>query len=369
MTYARMFDPWLRVVLVFVLSFAASCDEPQSGDRVSVGSGCGSSDVVTDDDDQADDDTMDDDDAADDDTVADDDVADDDTGVPDDDTSDDDTTEVDCESIPDGPFQFTVKMGPKATEDLAFDDEGNLIGADSGNLFKSPYTGTPTPFVANAGGFIAGLRALPDGDIVYSDTSTNTIYRASSDGSHWAVLSGMNYGNGIEIGLDGFVYVAEQTGGRVRRIDPDTGDFTILAEGLDAPNGISFSPDYRTLYIGSFGWGKIWSLEVDEDGNPGELVLLVDNLAGGMLDGMAVDACGNIYVCEYIAALVWRISPDGQNRVPIVNLSSETSWIPNMQWGSGVGGWESDVLYVNDISANKLYEVPVGVPDKPRLYP
>ena len=363
-------DTVWRVSRVLLWVFASSCSEPQARDGVSVGSGCGGDpwddDVVGDDDDDSagDDDTGGpDDDASDDDTVPDDDAADDDTA------DDDTTTDVDCDNLSWGPFSYTVKYGPKAGEDLAFDDEGNLIGADGGNIFKSPYTGDSVPYVVNAGGFIAGLRALPGGDIVYSDTTSNTIFRADAKGNHWPVLSGMNYGNGIEIGIDGYVYVAEQTGGRVRRIDPDTGDFTILAEGLNNPNGVSFSPDYGILYIGSFGGGMIYQLEVDEDGNPGELDVLVENLAGGMLDGMAVDACGNIYVCEYIAARVWRISPDGQQVQPIVNLSSETSWIPNMQWGSGVGGWDEQILYVLDIATNKLYEVPVEVPDKHRLYP
>jgi hypothetical protein len=40
-----------------------------------------------------------------------------------------------------------------------------------------------------------------------------------------------------------------------------------------------------------------------------------------------------------------------------------------MQWGSGIGGWDPMAMYVLDISSNKLYEVPLGVPDKPRAYP
>ena len=70
-----------------------------------------------------------------------------------------------------------------------------------------------------------------------------------------------------------------------------------------------------------------------------------------------------------MAAKVWRIPPNGQNPLVIVDLSAETSWIPNMQWGSGVGGWDPLVLYVRDISSGRMFEVPVGVPSKPRKYP
>ena len=331
------------------------------------GAGCGPPDPGPGDDDSGadDDSTGDDDDVTGDDDSADDDSADDDAT-----DDDDDTTEVlDCESIPPGPFDFTVIWGPRATEDMAFDDQGFVIGADSGTLFKSPYQGQPQQWVPGAGGFISGLRALPSGDIVYSDVNTGTLYKVTPDGVRTALLSGMNYANGLEVDLDGFVYVAEQSGGRIRRVDSTTGEFTILAEGMNNPNGITFSPDFSTLYIGSFGAGTIHALEVSPDGTPGALTLFADDVGNGSLDGMAVDACGNVYVCEYIAAKVWRFPPDGQAGQPVIFLGSETNWIPNMQWGSGIGGWEVESLYVLDISANKMYEVPLGVPSKQYAYP
>jgi len=353
--------PWLLMVALI-----AACDDGADPDGVMVGAGCGGGGTIPGDDDTG----GDDDDAGDDDDTGDDDASDDDTG--DDDTGDDDTGDddsLDCENLPSGPVPFSVMYGPKATEDMAFDDQGNVIGADNGNLFQSTYNGSFQMYLPNAGGFIAGLRALPTGEIVYADVSSGTMFRVDKSGVKHAVLSGLQYANGLEVDLDGMVYAAEQDGGRVRRIDPWTGDYDIVADNLMNPNGVSFSPDYRTLYIGSFGEGSILALEFDEHGNPGELTPLVTNHGNGLLDGMGVDACGNVYVCEYIEATVWRISPDGQVVEPLIELGSETDWIPNMQWGSGYGGWAEDRLYVLDISANKMYEAQVGVPSKYRAYP
>ena len=284
---------------------------------------------------------------------------DDDTGPP----------AYDCDALPGGPFTYGIVYGPRATEDLAFDDQGHVIGADNGNLMKSTYSGDFSIFAPNAGGFIAGLRALPTGAVVYADVSSGTLFRVDETGSKTPIASGLLYANGIEVGLDGLVYVAEQEGGRVRRIDPYSGEFEMVAEGLYAPNGVTFSPDYSTLYIGSFGGGTIHALPFDEDGNPGQAEVLVENLGNHMLDGMGVDACGNIYICEYLAARVWRISPDGVEKEALLDFSQDTDWIPNMQWGSGVGGWVTDHLYVLDITAARMYEVPLGVPGKPRAYP
>jgi sugar lactone lactonase YvrE len=277
---------------------------------------------------------------------------------------------IDCAAIPQGPLTYTIKNGPKASEDLAFDHEGNLIGALNGDLFKSPFDGPPQLWVPGAGGFVAGLRANANGMIVYNDTS-GTMFRINPQGAKEPVLSGLEYANGLEVDLLGFVYVAEQYGGRVRRIDPATGEFTILAEGLDNPNGLSFSPDYRKLYVGSFSFraGTITAIDLDEQMVPTSVYPFKENIGGGELDGMAVDACGNVYVCEYAAAIVWRISPDGVSMNPLVNFGQDTWWIPNMQWGSGVGGWDRETLYVLDLSQNRQFEVVVGVPDKPRAYP
>jgi sugar lactone lactonase YvrE len=276
----------------------------------------------------------------------------------------------DCDDLPAEAVACSIIQGPIATEDLAFDDLGNLVGMDAyGNLFRSPKQGSPILYSPLAGTQTAGLRALPWGDIVFSDVGTATIVRVNAAGVKTPVLSGMVYANGIEVDTDGFVYTTEQGAGRVRMIDPDTGKNAVVASGLSEPNGISFNPDYSVLYIGSFGEGTIQALAMDEQGEPGALKTIATEVGGGYLDGLGVDACGNIYVCEYVAAVVWRISPDGASRVAIADLSVHTEWIPNLDWGSGVGGWDSHSLYILEYGASRVFEIPVGVPSKPRAYP
>jgi gluconolactonase len=40
---------------------------------------------------------------------------------------------------------------------------------------------------------------------------------------------------------------------RVYRYDPTTGALDVVADGLDKPRGLAFSPDERTLYVGDSG--------------------------------------------------------------------------------------------------------------------
>ena len=85
--------------------------------------------------------------------------------------------------------------------------------------------------------------------------------------------------------------------------------------------------------------------------------------SSGGLDGLDVDECGNIYVTEYIAGKVFRFAPEGGEAEEILDVDS--SWIPNLHWGRGVGGFEKDVLYMMDRDTNGIYEIAVGFEGRP----
>ena len=283
---------------------------------------------------------------------------------------DDDSAALDCDAIPAGPFTFETIVGPVATEDFAFDDEGYMIGAQNGSLFRSLKTGESDIWVPGSWADITGLRTLPGGDVVFANTSAGNLERVDrATLARTVVLSGLSGPDGIEVDLDGMVYLAEQAGGRIRRIDPDTGDFTIVAEGLTAPNGLSFDPTYTRLYVDSYGGNVVYMIDFDAHGTPGEVQTFTGQVGTGLHDGMGVDACGNVYICDYGGTRVIRVDPDDQSQELVVDLSGTSTWIPNMQWGSGYGDWDPLSLYVIDIADYLTYEVPVGVPEKERMYP
>jgi sugar lactone lactonase YvrE len=89
-------------------------------------------------------------------------------------------------------------------------------------------------------------------------------------------------------------------------------------------------------------------------------------LSGG-LDGLEVDACGNVYVTEFVKGLVYRISSDGSNVEEAAELPS--TWIPNLHWGRGLGGFEKEILYVSDRDDGRLFAISAGVASKPVAFP
>jgi hypothetical protein len=89
----------------------------------------------------------------------------------------------------------------------------------------------------------------------------------------------------------------------------------------------------------------------------GECVMLQG--PGGGIDGLGVDACGNVYATEFTSGIIWRIDPSGQSE-QLVRVPS--SWIPNVKWGQDQGGFSSTTLYVADRDKGRLFALPVGVP-------
>ena len=99
----------------------------------------------------------------------------------------------------------------------------------------------------------------------------------------------------------------------------------------------------------------------------GTLACVANGGNGGGLDGISMDACGYVYVTEYIAGKVYRFTPEGG--VGDLAATLPSSWIPNLHWGTGVGGFDTHVMYVADRDLSGLYALDVGVPDAREVFP
>jgi sugar lactone lactonase YvrE len=102
-----------------------------------------------------------------------------------------------------------------------------------------------------------------------------------------------------------------------------------------------------------------------QDGAPygfEEDLCLPDQGTGGRyggLDGLNVDSCNNVYATAYVAGRVYRWGSGLTEPELVADVRS--SWIPNIHWGNGAGGWEKDVLYMADRDRGSVYALEVGV--------
>ena len=276
---------------------------------------------------------------------------------------------VDCNNLAAGPFSLDKLDGPIASEDLAFDDQGNVVGSNDHAIFKSAYGGDPQVWIPNID-FRAGLRFIPSGDLMVNNDNTGQLLRIEPDGTINVVLNNLKYPNGLAVDLNGFVYVTEHDNERVIKVDPYTQESWIISDDeIQNPNGAAFSPDYRRLFVAGFsGVGTIYAFEVDEEGNIGPSYPWATDVGTGWLDGIAVDACGNLYIADYYATAIYRFPPDGSSYTTVAS-GSNGAYLPNMQWGSGIGGWDTMKLYLPDGWKKGVFELDIGVPGPPPAYP
>jgi sugar lactone lactonase YvrE len=276
--------------------------------------------------------------------------------------------QVDCSQIPALPVDFDIISGVEPSEDFVFDPQGRLLNfsGESRALMafklgdtKSKYL-RPGPSEEES---IAGVGMLPGGDVVANLSST--VGRFTADGGSIEIANSLEYPNGLTVARDGTVYVAEQDGGRVVRINPDTKQKTTVADDLEYANGLSLSEDQKTLHVGTFGKGIVYAIDLTK--TPAMVRVLAEDFAVGGdaagLDGVATDFCGNVYVTEYIEAKVWRITPDGTASLAVdLGKDAGATWIPNLHFGSGIGGWDRKILYVMNLDEARVFAVKIGVP-------
>ena len=288
---------------------------------------------------------------------------------------------VDCDAIPQGPFSFTrISLAGAdlsyGAEDFVFDREGYLVMVDryTSTMFRMKRRERPELVVGNLGTLSsAGTRILPDGDVVVADEG-GPILLVDRNRSITPIATGFTSFNGLVVGMDGAIYGASYTYGVVR-IDPETSEGTVLfnvpSGGID---GITFSPDYRTLYfnegeIYSAGDGRLFRgtltstgglIDVESMGRPLETTQ-------GTLDGMTTDVCGNIYIAaqniytdDCSGSALVRVTTRGESQI-LACLSE--AFTPSLNFGSGFGDWDRNTIYVIDWGGY-LYEVPVGVPGR-----
>ncbi len=267
----------------------------------------------------------------------------------------------DCNTAPTEPFTITQLDAPRGYHGLAFDDLGNIVGGDNVSLVKSTYDGDWSVWVPNTG-VLEQMEYLPNGDLVVSDSDSGSLLRITPEGAVSTLASDVA-AYGVILGPDEMIYAA--TNGKVRRIDPDTGDKEdILGDSPGwSPHTVAFNLDYSRLFIGAISPdGSIYYLDLDAELNPvGDVHLWMSGVGEGWHDGLGMDVCGNLYVADYHTASLYRVSPEQE--VTRIIGPDLTTYGHGIEWGNGIGGWKHDAIYQpQPYDDNTVAEVHIGIP-------
>lgn len=119
----------------------------------------------------------------------------------------------------------------------------------------------------------------------------------------------LNSPNDVVIAPDGWIWFTDPSYGhlqgfrprpalrdRVYRFDPRTRELWVAIDGFDKPNGLAFSPDGATLYVGDNGAPRRLLAYAVRDGLAAGPPRVIAQLPPGHPDGVKVDAAGRIYV-------------------------------------------------------------------------
>jgi len=98
-------------------------------------------------------------------------------------------------------------------------------------------------------------------------------------------------------------------------------ELSVLVSGLDHPEGVAFGQDGK-LYAGGES-GQVY--RIDMDAKTHEQIAST----GGFCLGMALDAAGNLYVCDMGLAAVMRVTPTGETAVYSKGPAERPFSVPN----------------------------------------
>lgn len=217
--------------------------------------------------------------------------------------------------------------------ELDYYTEGPAMDTN-GNLFFTDLTGGRIWFYKDGelnvwaeGNQPNGQAILASGDHLICDSGAAWVGRYDKEGSlieKMAFDTGgddfLHCPNDIAADHHGFYYTNSiRHSGAVFFIG-NNGLRTIVADGLDYPNGIALSPDGKYLMIAESYTNRILHMELDtpgiKKGEVEEFALLPFNsqnkVTGNLPDGIAFDSKGRLWVAHYGMQAVHVLSRSGQ---------------------------------------------------------
>jgi len=266
--------------------------------------------------------------------------------------------------VPDGASVEKIAGDFEFTEGPLWFDDGLLFSDIPANTV---YRWTPEagvrPFLKPSGR-ANGLAIGADGHLLLAQHD-GQVGRRAADGTVTALVQSyqgqrLNSPNDLAVADDGTIYFTDPPYGvddsermlsfsGVYRLDPD-GTLTLLTRAFERPNGIVLSPDEETLYVNDSRASRIWTFDVGPDGGIGNKQVFAtpnDADAQGSTDGMTVDRQGRLYTTG--PGGLWIYAPDGTR---LARVS-----VPEAPTNVTLGGPDGETLYIT--ARPNVYRLPI----------
>ncbi len=252
-------------------------------------------------------------------------------------------------------FTRMFATGFALPQGLVVDDSGNLWVADQfGNITElDPDSGIPT-------GSVLATGNNNDGGLAFrSDEQAFYMPSLGDDGIVLRVveepftvedcLGGMQYPIGVAIGLDGWIYVADYAAGQVLRSegcggggDPGGSPYELYADGIAGPYHHAWD-DAGNLFVADENGNMVWRI----DRNTGERTQFGPEIFGA--SGVAFDSNGILHVSDDEGRIV-ALDESGTLTEVVTGLSN-----PN-----AIAFDPDDNLYIATAGSGELLRLPSG---------
>jgi len=253
-----------------------------------------------------------------------------------------------------------VGSGYAFTDAACSDAEGNVYFADlpKGVVYRVPAAGGVPEVWLSSGLKISGLKFGADGQAyacVQGEGTNNvkTVVVIDPATRKTEVVATSVQPNDLAVGRNGFLYFTDTGAGAVVRVPLGARGMSrppVVAGGINKPNGITFSPDQRQLWVSEYGGTNVWNFLVEADGTVkggerlAELRTPVGKADSGG-DGSTTDASGRIYVTSHVGL---QMFDNGGRMGGVISRPQEKGTV-----SCTFGGPEHAWLYV--CSSDKVY--------------
>ena len=182
-----------------------------------------------------------------------------------------------------------IASGFSSPHDLAIDGEGVLYVADSDNdrIARISLTGQVTTYIDKVPTPV-DLDFNPQGELLVCELKRGEVVAFKGGKAARVVAKGLSWPHGLAFGKGGEIYINENTGNRIDRVDGN-GKLQRFAE-VERPVGLAFGPS-GDLYVAQPQVGKVSRVKPD-----GTVITLLEGLKQPR--DPAFDAAGNLYIAE-----------------------------------------------------------------------
>jgi gluconolactonase len=214
------------------------------------------------------------------------------------------------------------------------------------------------------------------GRLLTCEHATSRVSRTEANGEITVLAASykgksLNSPNDIVVKKDGAIYFTDPASGRsaaygipreqelpfqgVYRIDPVSGELTLLVDDFSKPNGLCFSPDESLLFVNDTDRQHIRVFELLPSGLLGEGRLFAELVQDGpgVADGMKFDQAGNLFCSAPRGIQIFDMNARLVARIYTPEVAANFTW----------GGKELKTLYL--AATTSLYALDLDVPGIP----